>query len=153
MGKVLVYDGDCRFCTSLARRFGSADLPSGGERLPYSDFEPEVMAWLDEHGIRNEMLVFDSETLEVRVGIDGFLWALEGSSYEGLGRLLGIPPLCWLLRHGYRAIAYNRRLIAPPPRGMTCACDPDPHLGYRLLFLLLLSIPLAALVALIAWII
>jgi predicted DCC family thiol-disulfide oxidoreductase YuxK len=152
MGKVLVYDGDCRFCASLARGFGSADLPHGGERLPYGGFDPEMTAWLDEHGIRDEMLVFDGETREVRVGIDGFLWALEGSPYAGLGRLLGIPPLRWLLRHGYRAIAYNRRLIAPPPRGMICACDPDPHPGYRLLFFLLLAIPVAAVIALVSWI-
>jgi hypothetical protein len=122
-------------CVWIARRFGDLGVVDERQRRPYQSFDGELAARLEQAGIRHEMLVHDPESGELRPGIEGFLWLLGDSRFRGLARLLSPAPLRALMRLVYRTIAYNRRILAPPPRGIVCACDPDPHAGFRALFL------------------
>ncbi len=140
MAKTLIYDGDCPMCGWIARRFGELGLADDEHRRPYQSFEGELAGRILEAGIHNEMLVLDEKTGELRAGIEGFLWILADSRWAWLGGLLGLAPVRGLMRLVYRTIAYNRRILAPPPRGIVCACDPDPHAGFRALFLGVLTL-------------
>jgi len=93
-------------------------------------FEGQDAARLAVSEVHNEMAVLDPATKEIRNGVDGLLWWLEGSRLAWLARLLGWGPLRWAVGVGYPVIAYNRRILAPPPpRAIACACDPDPRPG------------------------
>ncbi len=61
----------------------------------------------------------------------------RGTRLAGLVTVSAVPPFVWLFPLAYGLIARNRRVLAPTPSGMVCACDPDPHLGYNLGFALL----------------
>lgn len=140
MPKILVYDGDCPMCGWISRRFGELGLADDENRRPYQSFEGDLAQRLEGAGIRNEMLVLDTESGELRAGIDGFLWLLSDSRWGGLAGALSLAPARALMRLVYRTIAYNRRVLAPPPRGIVCACDPDPHAGFRTLFIVGLAV-------------
>ena len=140
MAKTLIYDGDCPMCGWIARRFGELGLADDGHRRPYQSFDGELAERIAAAGIHNEMLVHDAASDELRAGIEGFLWLLGDSRWRWLGGLLGLAPVRGLMRLVYRTIAYNRRILAPPPRGIVCACDPDPHAGFRAFFLAVLAV-------------
>jgi predicted DCC family thiol-disulfide oxidoreductase YuxK len=133
--KVLVYDGDCRFCVGAVGTFVRPWLTGPTKARPFADFEGSMAERLRAAGIHNEMAVHDPATDEIRTGFDGILWALREGRAPWLATLLGWGPIGWLLRHDYRLFASNRRIFRPPPRGATCACEPDLHRGYRWAFL------------------
>lgn len=133
MAKTLIYDGDCSLCLWISEYFGRLGIADAAHRRPYQFFEAELAAEMDAAGIHNEMLVRESDSGELRAGTEGFLWLLR-DSYPGLARLLGLPPVRWLLTLGYRTVAYNRRQLAPLLPGVVCSCDPDVHRGFRVLF-------------------
>lgn len=137
MPKTMIYDGDCSLCEWISDCFGRLHLAEAGHCCSFQSFDGEAARRLETAGIRNEMLVLEDATGELRAGICGFLWLLE-DTHAGLAWLLGLAPLRALLQLGYRTVAYNRRLLAPPPRGFACSCDPDPHSGLRALLVSLL---------------
>lgn len=139
MAKILVYDGDCPMCWWISQRFVDLGLIREEFRRPFQAFDGERARAMGEAGIRNEMLVLDESSDELRAGIAGFLWLLEETRLGGLARLGRLAPVRAGLRVVYRTIAYNRRILAPPERGIVCECDPDPHRGFRTLFLLTIS--------------
>jgi len=140
MPKTLIYDGDCPMCGWISRRFGDLGLVDDAHRRPYQTFDGDLAARLEAAGIRNEMLVLDAATGELRAGIEGFLWLLPGTRWSWLSGLLSLAPMRALMQLAYRTIAYNRRVVAPPPRGIVCACDPDPHAGFRALLIVVLTV-------------
>jgi predicted DCC family thiol-disulfide oxidoreductase YuxK len=113
---VLVYDGDCAFCTACARAI---------ERIGR---EIDVVAWqltdLDGLGISAEQAAEAVRLVEpdgaVRTGheaIAGVLGA-AGGVWKPLGRLLVQPGVSWLAARAYAAIAANRSRLP----GATPAC-------------------------------
>ena len=103
--------------------------------MPLQSYGDEVAARLLAAGAHNELAVFDPKTLEVRSGIDGIFWSLEGSWIRPLLPLLRLAPARLPLALLYRLVAFNRRILSPVRGGgMRCACDPDFHLGLRLTF-------------------
>lgn len=135
MSRILVYDGDCPMCRWISRRFAELGLIEEEQRRPFQEFEGEPASALEKAGIRNEMLVLDESSGEIRPGVRGFQWLLEGTRLRALATLLGLPPLRRGLSLLYRVVAYNRRILAPPSAGAVCECDPDPHRGFRAAFL------------------
>ena len=49
-----------------------------------------------------------------------------------LVRLFGLPGFRHLLRVGYEAISYNRRIISPPRNQIVCDCEPEATFAHRL---------------------
>jgi predicted DCC family thiol-disulfide oxidoreductase YuxK len=114
---LLVYDGDCGFCTRsaswIARRlpptcraqpWQALDLASVG--LSEADVTTAAY-WIEPDGRR-------------RRGSEAVAAALvaAGGAWRPLGVLLGVPPLSWLARAVYRLIADNRHRLP----GSTEAC-------------------------------
>ena len=108
---VLVYDGDCGFCTSAAgwvggRRFAWQELGEGGlARLGLTVDEARDAAWwVDETGRYRGHLAIGH--------------ALAQRS--PLGRALLVPPLRWLAAAVYPLVARSRHRLP----GGTPACRP-----------------------------
>src|SRR5262245_44715111 len=124
--KVLVYDGDCPFCTGIARLAVRAGvLPASGP-LAFQDADPALAERLRAAGIANEVLVLSRATGELRAGAPGLLWLFDDTRLAPLARPFAHQPLRGALDELYGFVASNRRLFAAPrPRGMACACEPD----------------------------
>jgi len=132
---VVCYDNDCRMCRSTVAALDSLGLVSRERLVPFQAYADEVATRLLEANVHNELAVLDPESLEIRSGIDGLLWAFEGSWLDPVLGLARLGPVKALLRVVYRLIAYNRRVLSPVRGGgIRCACDPDFHLGLRLGF-------------------
>jgi predicted DCC family thiol-disulfide oxidoreductase YuxK len=106
MRPVLVYDGDCGFCTSCARFL---------ERIGP---EAEVVAWqltdLTELGITEERAADAVQWVQadgtVRSGHEAIAAVLgsAGGIWTLAGRVLLLPGVSWVAARAYRLVADNR---------------------------------------------
>jgi hypothetical protein len=103
---------------------------------PFQSFEGREEALLRAAGIRNEIAAFDPPGGEVRTGVPALAWVAEGGALGGLLGLAMRRPLQGLATLAYRTVSYNRRILAPvrPGEVAACGCEPDPHAGYRTIF-------------------
>ena len=117
---LLIFDGDCGFCTTTARKFGDF----GGESVA-------VEAWqfldLDEHGLTEADVAKAAYWVQdgtVYKGADGFAKALQVCPTPGplLGKIMATPPIIWLARGIYPIIAKYRHKMP----GGTAACAIRP---------------------------
>jgi predicted DCC family thiol-disulfide oxidoreductase YuxK len=120
-GGVLIYDGDCGFCTIsanwIARRW---PVKNSVEAVPWQFLNPHVTenleltledfkksAWWIEGDLREE----GSRAVARSLIAAGGSWAI-------LGRLLLVPPMSWIAPFGYRIVARFRYRLP----GGTPAC-------------------------------
>jgi predicted DCC family thiol-disulfide oxidoreductase YuxK len=113
---VLVFDGDCAFCTACARAI---------ERIaPGVDVVAWQLADLEALGITAEQAAEAVRLVEadgaVRTGHEAIAGALEaaGGAWSALGRVLVQPGVSRLAAKAYAAIAANRGRLP----GATPAC-------------------------------
>jgi predicted DCC family thiol-disulfide oxidoreductase YuxK len=114
---VLVYDGDCAFCTTSVRVL---------ERIGP---DAEMVAWqltdLAELGLTEAEAAAAVQWVEidgtVRSGHEAIAAALKtaGGAWKTLGRLILSPGISWLAARVYRLVAANRHRLP----GGTPACD------------------------------
>ncbi|MEU7897779.1 DUF393 domain-containing protein [Nonomuraea sp. NPDC049152] len=121
MRPVLVFDGDCGFCTTCVRfverrlrtkakiiAWQFADLDELGVTQARAEYE---LLWVEERG------VFGGAQAVARLLIDA------GLPWSALGLLLRVPPVRWLVHGFYRVVADNRgRLPGGTP---ACALPAD----------------------------
>jgi predicted DCC family thiol-disulfide oxidoreductase YuxK len=120
MQPVLVYDGDCGFCTSCARFL---------ERIGP---EAEIVAWqltdLAELGLTEERAADAVQWVEadgtVRSGHEAIAAVLgrAGRPWRICGRLLLLPGFSWVAARAYRLVADHRYRMP----GGTPACARPP---------------------------
>ncbi len=113
---VLLYDGDCGFCTTSARAL---------ERIGP---DAEIVAWqfadLAELGVTEEQAAAAVQWIQVdgtvRSGHEAIAAALSaaGRIWRGIGRTLLLPGVSWLAAKVYRLVADNRYRLP----GGTPAC-------------------------------
>jgi len=117
---VLVFDGDCGFCTTCARlleRIGPrAEIVAWQlvdlERLGVSEEQAaEAVRWVEPDGA----VLAGHEAIAAALGRAGRLW-------RAAGRLLTLPGLSWIAARAYRLIADNRYRLP----GGTPACARPP---------------------------
>lgn len=136
--KVMVYDGDCPLCSGISATFVRLRLIGEVQRKPYQEYEGDLAQRMWEAEIRNEILVLDSDSGELRAGAPGILWMLRETWVGPAARLFELRPLIDLVSLSYSFIAYNRRFLSPPrPQGIACSCDPDDRPGYQWLLVAL----------------
>ena len=119
---VLVFDGDCAFCTKCAQAL---------ERIGP---DAEIVAWqltdLDELGMTAEQA---SDAVQW-VGVDGTIrsgheaiaavLSAAGLPWKLLGRVIQLPGISWLAAKAYRLVANNRyRLPGGTPACAVAAAD------------------------------
>jgi predicted DCC family thiol-disulfide oxidoreductase YuxK len=120
---VLIYDGDCAFCTKCVE-FMDKHIP----------FKPVVDAWqladLDSLGLTpaecERALQWVEPNGQKRAGAAavGMLLVRSGLPWSILGWPCLIPPLSWVAEGAYRLIAANRHRLP----GGTPACSMPAHL-------------------------
>ena len=113
---LLIFDGDCGFCTTAARKFG--------------DFAGEsaiVAPWqaldLDDYGLTEAdctTAAYWVEHGENYRGADGIARGLRvcRQPWSTIGRVLSVPPFSWLARAVYPVVAKYRYKLP----GSTDAC-------------------------------
>ncbi|MGY1591708.1 thiol-disulfide oxidoreductase DCC family protein [Geodermatophilus sp. SYSU D00708] len=125
---VLVYDGDCGFCTraaEVARRL----LPPDAAVTPWQSADLASLGVTPARARREVLWV--SRTGRVAGGARAVAEALRaaGGPWAVLGVVLLVPPLSWAAAGVYRLVAANRMRLP----GGTAACavppPPDEHRG------------------------
>jgi predicted DCC family thiol-disulfide oxidoreductase YuxK len=114
---VLLYDGDCAFCTScvelVERRIGPeativawqfADLAELGVT---EEQAADALQWVGVDGVVQS----GHEAIAAMLGDSGPLWRIAG-------RVLLLPGISWIAAKAYRLIASNRHRLP----GSTPAC-------------------------------
>lgn len=113
---LLIFDGDCGFCTTAARKFAV-----------FAGDSATIAPW--------QSLNLDDFGLTEAQCSTGVYWVQDGAAYRGadaaaqalrvcerpwpfVGRLLGRPPIIWLARGIYPVIAKYRHKLP----GATDAC-------------------------------
>ena len=125
---------------AAGHRLGRAEQTRANYDLP-----PEELERARAAGIKNQLVVFDSDTGETRSGSDALLWIIAANRPRNLlVRVLALPGLRQVLRVGYETISYNRRVISPPKHRIVCDCEPEVTVARRLM--LIVPLALAALV-------
>jgi predicted DCC family thiol-disulfide oxidoreductase YuxK len=122
---VLVYDGDCGFCTTCARFL---------ERIGP---DAEIVAWqltdLAELGVTEEQAADAVQWVavdgSVRSGHEAIAAVLNsaGRIWRIAGRLIVLPGVSWLAARAYRLTADNRYRL--PGRTPACARPPAGEPG------------------------
>ncbi|NUO98079.1 MAG: DUF393 domain-containing protein [Nonomuraea sp.] len=123
MRPVLVFDGDCGFCTTCARFIERsvrttarvvaaqfADLEGLGVTRERAAYE---LLWIADQGVKG--------------GADAVAELLidAGPPWRPLGRVLRVAPFRWAARGLYRLIARNRHRM--PGGTAACAMPPSSH--------------------------
>lgn len=118
---VLVFDGDCAFCTSCARL------------LERTGPEAKIVAWqladLDELGITAAQAAEAVRWIEVdgaiRTGHEAIAAALgvAGQPWRAIGRAITLPVISPLAAATYRLVARNRHRL--PGGTPACAVETD----------------------------
>ncbi|MEV6685925.1 DUF393 domain-containing protein [Streptomyces sp. NPDC051130] len=119
---VLVYDGDCGFCTTSAR---------AAQRLlrPACEFTAWQFADLDSLGVPRERAEYEALWVtpggEVYGGAQAVAKLLlrAGGAWAVLGALLTLAPVRWIAHAVYRLVANNRGRLP----GGTPACAAPPQ--------------------------
>ncbi len=114
---VLVFDGDCRFCTSCAYWIEHR-LPDTARVAPWQRLDLAALG-LTEHDVTTAAYWIDEQgaTFRGHRAIAKSLIA-AGGAWKPVGVLLLIPPFSWLAALGYLVIAKNRHRLP----GGTPAC-------------------------------
>lgn len=116
-GILLVFDGDCGFCTSTVERLRAA-LPRFPEATPWQWLD------LDAHGLDAAdvsdyvWLLTPRRHYGGHLALSALLRMQRSAGTRLLGHLLATPPVSWLAAAGYRWIAANRHRLP----GGTPAC-------------------------------
>jgi predicted DCC family thiol-disulfide oxidoreductase YuxK len=126
---LLVFDGDCAFCTSAAGWLGDRLA-----RDPATDAEPIPWQFTDLAGIGTSPERARREVLWL--GVDGSLYGgadavshwlrHAGGAWGRLGRAIALPGIRLVAVAGYRLIARNRHRL---PGGSPACALPPPGRG------------------------
>jgi len=117
---VLLYDGDCGFCTRWSRRLAAWDRAGRIEQLPYQARAalPGIPPITDEALDRALHVILPDGT--VAAGARGVIALLPWLPWgRPLGWLARLPGVAWLADRIYEAVARNRHRLGG--RGDACA--------------------------------
>ena len=114
---ILLYDGDCGFCTTSAR-FIERRIPTGAEITPYQFADLQALGTTAERTAHE--VVWVARTGRTYGGAQAIARLLMDAG--GLWRILGaigtLPPISWLAAGVYRLVSKNRHRLP----GGTPAC-------------------------------
>ncbi|MEU5881699.1 DCC1-like thiol-disulfide oxidoreductase family protein [Spirillospora sp. NPDC047279] len=119
---VLVFDGDCGFCSSSVR-FMRRRIPTSAEAVPYQSADLAALGTSVEQASYEVVWVArDGRTHGGALGVAKML-VDAGGVWRPLGLIAQVPPFRWLAHGLYRLIAANRgRLPGGTP---ACALPKD----------------------------
>jgi predicted DCC family thiol-disulfide oxidoreductase YuxK len=121
MNGVLVYDGDCGFCTTSARWLGG----QGRGRVQIVPWQNANLASMDLTEEQCSAAVQWHDTRGTVSGDRAIARALmaSGGWRRPIGMLMSIPPARWIGPSAYKLVAKNRHRLP----GATDACRINQH--------------------------
>jgi predicted DCC family thiol-disulfide oxidoreductase YuxK len=120
---LLVFDGDCAFCTTWVDRLERI-LPSFPPTSPWQWID------LDEYGLTSDDVtnyawyITDGNHFGGHLALSALLRSQRGFGWRLVGNLIETPPFSWIAALGYRFIARNRHLL---PGGTPACALPRPQ--------------------------
>lgn len=114
---LLVFDGDCGFCTT-AVRFAERRLRPRCEAVPWQFTDLEALDITQERAAHEVLWVTPVGTVHGGARAVAKLLLSAGSGWALLGALIALPPLRWAAHGSYRLIANHRHRMP----GGTAAC-------------------------------
>jgi predicted DCC family thiol-disulfide oxidoreductase YuxK len=123
---VLIFDGDCSFCTTCAR-FISRYLPTSAEIVPWQFADLAALGTTPERAQRELLGVRPSGRLDGGADAVASLLVDSEGGWRLLGRLMQLPLLDWIARGLYRVVAANRHRL--PGGTPACALPSAPRSG------------------------
>ncbi len=110
---MLIYDGDCGFCTATAR-WAERRLSDNYQVVPSQQADLDTLGLTDEDVVRSAWWIGpDGTRWDEHRSIAGALRAMSGP-WPTIGQLLMLGPISWLARAMYRLVANNRYRIRWP---------------------------------------
>jgi predicted DCC family thiol-disulfide oxidoreductase YuxK len=119
---VLIYDGDCGFCTT-AVRFTERRLRPRCETAPWQFADLDALGITQERAEHEVLWVTPSGTVYGGAQAAAKVLLSSGGAGPVLGALLMLPPLRWAAHGVYRLIANNRQRM---PGGTAACAVPGP---------------------------
>ncbi len=119
---LLIFDGDCAFCTSAVQRL-KAMLPYFPDASPWQWLE------LDEFGLSERdvtefaWLVTSRKQFAGHLALSALLRLQTTLGWRFLGHLIATPPFSWAAAIGYQLVARNRHRL---PGGTPACAMPRP---------------------------
>jgi predicted DCC family thiol-disulfide oxidoreductase YuxK len=124
---VLVYDGDCGFCTWVAA-FGARMLPASVDVVPYQRADlPSLGLSLPEVETAVQWVSPGRAAQSGHRAIAAWFLA-SGFPWSVLGRLLLLPGVSWVAGRIYHVISVNRHRIPGPWRRGGARCPSPAHM-------------------------
>jgi predicted DCC family thiol-disulfide oxidoreductase YuxK len=122
---ILLYDGDCGFCTTSAR-FVERRIPTSARIAPYQFTDLEALGTTESRA-SGELLW--AENGRIRGGAQAVASLLidAGGPWRPIGALLRVPPFRWLAAGVYHLVTVNRHRL--PGGTPACALPPSDRPG------------------------
>jgi predicted DCC family thiol-disulfide oxidoreductase YuxK len=114
----LIFDGDCGFCTTVARKF-SAKTKSKVEPVAWQLTDLSRFGLTPEECSQRVYLVKDGRVFFASRAIAELLKIQKNFAWMAVGWLMRVPPISWLAIPGYSLMARYRHKLP----GGTPACQ------------------------------
>jgi predicted DCC family thiol-disulfide oxidoreductase YuxK len=119
---VLVFDGDCAFCTraaEVARRL----LPADCDVRPWQAYDLSAVGVTAQRAQHEVLWVGRDGVVAGGAGAVAQALRAVGGVWSVLGAVLSVPPVSWVAQGVYRMVAANRYRLP----GGTAACRMPPR--------------------------
>lgn len=119
---VLVYDGDCSFCTASVI-FAERRIRPRCETSPWQFADLESLGTTQERAGHEVLWITPTGTIHGGAQAVAKLLLSAGKGWSVLGALLTLPPFRWIAHGVYRLVADNRQRL--PGGTPACGLPPD----------------------------
>ncbi|POM23210.1 hypothetical protein BTM25_43620 [Actinomadura rubteroloni] len=118
---VLLYDGDCGFCTASVR-FIDRHIPTRARIMPYQRADLAALGVTASRASREVLWVDERGRVSGAAQAVARLLTAAGGAWRPVGLLLRTPPLRWIALAAYRFVSKHRDRLP----GGTPACALPP---------------------------
>lgn len=119
---LLVFDGDCAFCTTWVRRL-ERGLDVAPESQPWQWVDYEALGLSRRDVTHYVWLLADDRRYRGHAAVAALFRAQPSAGWRFLGHLLATPPFSWAAALGYSVIARFRHRL---PGGTPACAMPRP---------------------------
>jgi len=118
---LLVFDGDCAFCTTWVNRLERL-LPSFPRKSPWQWLDLDELGLTRRDVEQYAWFITPNHQYAGHLAGSALLRAQRGFGWRFLGNLIATPPVSWVAALAYHCIAQNRHRLP----GGTPACALPP---------------------------
>jgi predicted DCC family thiol-disulfide oxidoreductase YuxK len=116
-GHLLVFDGDCAFCTTWVNRLARV-LPRFPRSIPSQWADLDALGLTTDDVTRYAWYLTPAHHYAGHLAVSALLRAQPLAPLRFAGHLLATPPFSWIAAAGYRVVALTRHRLP----GGTAAC-------------------------------